>query len=128
MVGASGSGKSTLADLIPRFFEPTEGSLKLDKIDIKDVRIKSLRKLMGIVTQETILFNDTISGNIAYGQMEIDPRKIHSAAEAANASEFIDSLPEGYNTVIGEKGVRLSGGQRHWILNLRNMFRKLLII
>ena len=123
LVGASGSGKSTLADLIPRFFEPTEGSIKLDKIDIKDVRIKSLRKLMGIVTQETILFNDTISGNIAYGQMEIDPRKIHSAAEAANASEFIDSLPEGYNTVIGEKGVRLSGGQRQRLAIARALLK-----
>ena len=123
LVGASGSGKSTLADLIPRFFEPTEGSIKLDKIDIKDVRIKSLRKLMGIVTQETILFNDTISGNIAYGQMEIAPRKIHSAAEAANASEFIDSLPEGYNTVIGEKGVRLSGGQRQRLAIARALLK-----
>ena len=123
LVGASGSGKSTLADLIPRFFEPIEGSIKLDKIDIKDVRIKSLRKLMGIVTQETILFNDTISGNIAYGQMEIDPRKIHSAAEAANASEFIDSLPEGYNTVIGEKGVRLSGGQRQRLAIARALLK-----
>ena len=123
LVGASGSGKSTLADLIPRFFEPTEGSIKLDKIDIKHVRIKSLRKLMGIVTQETILFNDTISGNIAYGQMEIDPRKIHSAAEAANASEFIDSLPEGYNTVIGEKGVRLSGGQRQRLAIARALLK-----
>ena len=123
LVGASGSGKSTLADLIPRFFEPTEGSIKLDKIDIKDVRIKSLRKLMGIVTQETILFNDTISGNIAYGQTEIDHRKIHSAAEAANASEFIDSLPEGYNTVIGEKGVRLSGGQRQRLAIARALLK-----
>ena len=123
LVGASGSGKSTLADLIPRFFEPTEGSIKLDKIDIKDVRIKSLRKLMGIVTQETILFNDTISGNIAYGQTEIDPRKIHSAAEAANANEFIDSLPESYNTVIGEKGVRLSGGQRQRLAIARALLK-----
>ena len=78
---------------------------------------------MGIVTQETILFNDTISGNIAYGQPEIDPRKIHSAAEAANANEFIDSLPEGYNTVIGEKGVRLSGGQRQRLAIARALLK-----
>lgn len=123
LVGSSGSGKSTMADLIPRFFEPTKGRIKLDKYDIKDVRIKSLRKLMGIVTQETILFNDTISGNIAYGQKEVKSSKIHAAAEAANAKEFIDALPHGFNTVIGEKGVRLSGGQRQRIAIARALLK-----
>ena len=123
LVGASGSGKSTIADLIPRFFEPTKGRITLDTIDIKDVRIKSLRKLMGIVTQETILFNDTISGNIAYGQKEVKSSKIHAAAEAANAKEFIDALPQGFNTVIGEKGVRLSGGQRQRLAIARALLK-----
>ena len=123
LVGASGSGKSTMADLIPRFFEPTKGRITLDAIDIKDIRIKSLRKLMGIVTQETILFNDTISGNIAYGQKEVKSSKIHAAAEAANAKEFIDALPQGFNTVIGEKGVRLSGGQRQRLAIARALLK-----
>ena len=123
LVGSSGSGKSSIADLIPRFFEPTKGRITLDRIDIKDVRIKSLRNLMGIVTQETILFNDTISGNIAYGQKEVKPNKIHAAAEAANAKEFIDALPQGFNTVIGEKGVRLSGGQRQRLAIARALLK-----
>ena len=123
LVGSSGSGKSSIADLIPRFFEPTKGRITLDRIDIKDVRIKSLRNLMGIVTQETILFNDTISGNIAYGQKEVKSSKIHAAAEAANAKEFIDALPQGFNTVIGEKGVRLSGGQRQRLAIARALLK-----
>ena len=123
LVGASGSGKSTMADLIPRFFEPTKGRIKLDNFNIKDVRIKSLRKLMGIVTQETILFNDTISENIAYGQKEVEISKIHSAAAAANAKEFIDALPQGFDTVIGEKGVRLSGGQRQRLAIARALLK-----
>ena len=128
LVGSSGSGKSSIADLIPRFFEPTKGRITLDTIDIKDVRIKSLRKLMGIVTQETILFNDTISGNIAYGQKEVKSSKIHAAAEAANAKEFIDALPQGFNTVIGEKGVRLSGGQRQRLAIARALLKDPLIL
>ena len=123
LVGASGSGKSTMADLIPRFFEPTKGNIKLDTVNIKDIGIKSLRKLMGIVTQETILFNDTISRNIAYGQKEVDISKIHSAAIAANAKDFIDDLPEGFDTVIGEKGVRLSGGQRQRLAIARALLK-----
>ena len=123
LVGSSGSGKSSIADLIPRFFEPTKGRITLDRTDIKDVRIKSLRNLMGIVTQETILFNDTISGNIAYGQKGVKPNKIHAAAEAANAKEFIDALPQGFNTVIGEKGVRLSGGQRQRLAIARALLK-----
>ena len=123
LVGASGSGKSTMADLIPRFFEPTKGDIKLDKVNINNVGIKSLRKLMGIVTQETILFNDTISRNIAYGQKGVDINKIHSAAVAANAKNFIDALPEGFGTVIGEKGVRLSGGQRQRLAIARALLK-----
>ena len=112
LVGSSGSGKSTLADLIPRFYDVNQGAIEIDGQDIRHVTLNSLRRLMGIVTQETILFNDTIRANIAYGQKNIDDKQVIAAATAANASEFIEELPEGLNTVIGEKGVKLSGGQK----------------
>jgi subfamily B ATP-binding cassette protein MsbA len=112
LVGSSGSGKSTLADLIPRFYEVNQGAIEIDGQDIRHVTLNSLRRLMGIVTQETILFNDTIKANIAYGQKDVDDKQVIAAATAANALEFIEELPEGLNTVIGEKGVKLSGGQR----------------
>ena len=112
LVGSSGSGKSTLADLIPRFYDVNQGSIEIDGQDIRHVTLNSLRRLMGIVTQETILFNDTIKANIAYGQKDVDDKQVIAAATAANALEFIEELPEGLNTVIGEKGVKLSGGQR----------------
>ena len=112
LVGSSGSGKSTLADLIPRFYDVNQGAIEIDGQDIRHVTLNSLRRLMGIVTQETILFNDTIRANIAYGQKDVDDKQVIAAATAANASEFIEELPEGLNTVIGEKGVKLSGGQK----------------
>ena len=112
LVGSSGSGKSTLADLIPRFYDVNQGAIEIDGQDIRHVTLNSLRRLMGIVTQETILFNDTIRANIAYGQKDVDDKQVIAAATAANALEFIEELPEGLNTVIGEKGVKLSGGQK----------------
>ena len=112
LVGSSGAGKSTLADLIPRFYDVNQGAIEIDGQDIRHVTLNSLRRLMGIVTQETILFNDTIKANIAYGQKDVDDKQVIAAATAANALEFIEELPEGLNTVIGEKGVKLSGGQR----------------
>ena len=122
-MGVSGAGKSTTADLIPRFFEPTEGAVQLDGVDIRKFKTRALRQLMGIVTQETILFNDTISGNIAYGKQDIPIERIRKAAAAANALEFIDKLPEGFDTIIGEKGVRLSGGQRQRLAIARALFK-----
>ena len=123
LVGVSGAGKSTTADLIPRFFEPTEGAVQLDGVDIRKFKTRALRQLMGIVTQETILFNDTISGNIAYGKQDIPIERIRKAAAAANALEFIDKLPEGFDTIIGEKGVRLSGGQRQRLAIARALLK-----
>ena len=112
LVGSSGAGKSTLADLIPRFYDVNQGAIEIDGQDIRHVTLNSLRRLMGIVTQETILFNDTIKANIAYGQKDVDDKQVIAAATAANALEFIEEFPEGLDTVIGEKGVKLSGGQR----------------
>ena len=112
LVGSSGSGKSTLADLIPRFYDVNQGAIEIDGQDIRHVTLNSLRRLMGIVTQETILFNDTIKANIAYGQKDVHDKQVIAAATAANALDFIEELPEGLDTVIGEKGVKLSGGQR----------------
>ena len=112
LVGSSGAGKTTIADLIPRFFDVTEGSISLDGIDIRQISVKYLRSLMGIVTQDTILFNDTIRNNISYGLPDAELQEIKNASEAANALEFINELPDGFDTIIGEKGTRLSGGQR----------------
>ncbi len=115
LVGPSGAGKSTLVDLIPRFYDTLGGSIKIDGKDIKELKINSLRSLMGIVTQETFLFDDSVKANIAYGVENISDDKIKDAAIAANAHEFIKELPDGYNTIIGERGVSLSGGQKQRI-------------
>ncbi len=113
LVGASGAGKSTLVDLIPRFYEPTAGRILFDGVDIRDIRLSSLRSITGIVSQDTVLFNDTVRKNIAYGAADrFTLEQIQAAARAANAHDFIMQLPEGYETVLGERGTRLSGGQR----------------
>jgi len=112
IVGPSGSGKSTMVNLIPRFFDASSGRLLIDGHDVRDVTIASLRKQIGKVTQETILFNDTVRNNIAYGQPDVPLSRVETAARMALAHDFILRMPEGYDTVIGEKGVRLSGGER----------------
>jgi len=112
LVGESGAGKSTIADLVPRFYDVTDGIISIDGHDLREVSIKSLRTLMGIVTQETILFNDTIRANIAYGLSDVNDDDVISAAKTANALDFILEQPDGFDTIIGDKGVRLSGGQR----------------
>src|SRR4029077_3922289 len=105
IVGSSGAGKSTLVHLIPRFFDVTSGAITLDGHDLRDITLTSLRAQIGIVTQETILFNDTVRNNIAYGQPNVNPKAITEAANAALAHDFIMRLPEGYDTVIGERGL-----------------------
>ena len=115
LVGPSGAGKSTLVDLIPRFYDTLSGAVKIDGKDIKELKINSLRSLMGIVTQETFLFDDSVKANIAYGVENISDERVKDAAKAANAHEFIQNLPEGYDTIIGERGVSLSGGQKQRI-------------
>jgi len=113
LVGPSGAGKSTLVDLIPRFYQPTSGRILLDGVDTKDIRLESLRALTGIVSQDTVLFNDTVLRNIAYGNAAGRTKEqVIQAARDANAHEFIMQLPQGYDTVLGERGTRLSGGQR----------------
>jgi len=112
LVGPTGSGKSTLVDLIPRFYDPYRGRVEIDGIDLRKIELGSLRRLMGIVTQETILFNDTVWNNIAYGVPQMPEEKVIQAAKAANAHDFILKLPQGYQTLIGDRGVRLSGGER----------------
>jgi len=113
LVGPSGSGKSTLVDLIPRFYEPAQGRILVDGIDTREIKLPALRALTGIVSQETVLFHDTVRNNIAYGAAEkYSQAQIEAAARAANAHEFITELPSGYDTLLGERGTRLSGGQR----------------
>ena len=112
LVGPSGGGKSTLVDLIPRFYDPTTGSIVIDNENIRNYTVDSLRSKMGIVTQETFLFNTSIKDNIAYGLDNCPIEKVIEAAKAANAHDFITQTPNEYETVIGERGVKLSGGQR----------------
>ena len=115
IVGSSGAGKTTLVNLLPRFYDVTEGSIQIDEKDIRDIKLKNLRQLMGIVTQDVILFNDSVANNIAYGLHDYNRDEIEKAAQLANAHQFISDLPEGFNTIIGEQGMRLSGGQRQRI-------------
>ncbi|MEI6634651.1 MAG: ABC transporter ATP-binding protein [Chlamydiota bacterium] len=123
IVGPSGSGKTSLVSLIPRFYDPTEGRLLIDGVDIRDVTLQCLRGQLGIVTQETILFNDTIRSNISYGQQDASFEKIVEAAKMANAHDFIAPLQNGYETVIGEKGEMLSGGERQRLAIARAMLK-----
>jgi ATP-binding cassette, subfamily B, bacterial MsbA len=123
LVGPSGAGKSTLADLIPRFHDVTDGRITLDGADLRDLRLRELRSLFGIVTQETILFHETVRNNIAYGMDGVSDAEVAAAATAANAHGFIAELPDGYDTVLGERGVRLSGGQRQRIAIARALLR-----
>jgi lipid A export permease/ATP-binding protein MsbA len=122
-VGMSGGGKTTLVNLIPRFYDVTEGRILIDGHDIRNVTIESLRGQIGIVTQQTILFNDTVRNNIAYGNIEKTDENIIQAARAANAHDFITNLPKGYDTVIGEQGAKLSGGERQRISIARALLK-----
>ncbi len=123
LVGPSGAGKSTLADLLPRFYDVTEGQILLDGIDIRHLRLRDLRALMGIVSQEAILFNDTVRNNIAFGIESVSDAAIEAAARAAYAHDFIMALPNGYETHIGDRGTKLSGGQRQRLTIARALLR-----
>jgi subfamily B ATP-binding cassette protein MsbA len=122
-VGSSGAGKTTLVNLIPRFFDVDSGRITIDGHDIRDVTIGSLRAQIGVVTQETILFNDTVRNNIAYGQPGVSDARVEAAAKAALAHDFIMATPQGYDTIIGEKGLRLSGGERQRIAIARALLK-----
>jgi subfamily B ATP-binding cassette protein MsbA len=123
VVGSSGAGKTTLVNLIPRFFDVTAGAIKIDGHDVRDVTLASLRAQIGVVTQETILFNDTVRNNIAYGQPHVTEEAVIEAAKTALAHDFILRLPEGYDTMIGERGLRLSGGERQRIAIARALLK-----
>ena len=122
-VGSSGAGKTTLINLIPRFYDVTGGGILIDGTDVSDIKINTLRENIGMVTQDTFLFNDTIKNNIAYGKAEVDEKGIIEAARAANAHEFIMNFPDGYDTVIGERGVKISGGQRQRLAIARAIWK-----
>ena len=123
LVGASGAGKSTMADLLPRFYDPVAGQILIDGIDIRQLRLRDLRNLMGIVSQEAILFNDTVRNNIAFGNENATGAAIEAAAKAANAHDFISAMPEGYDTNIGDRGSKLSGGQRQRLTIARALLK-----
>ncbi len=123
LVGASGAGKSTVAQLLPRFWDVDAGRITIDGVDIRDMELASLRALMGLVTQETVLFNDTIRANIAYGREVVDEERLRACARAAFAEEFILEFPQGYDTVVGEAAVKLSGGQRQRLAVARALYK-----
>ncbi len=123
IVGPSGAGKTTLVNLVPRFYDPTAGAISMDGLDLKKVTLKSLRDQIGVVTQEMLLFNDTIKGNIVYGTKGYSENDIIKAAKIANAHDFIMKLPQGYDTVVGERGFRLSGGEKQRLAIARAIFK-----
>jgi len=123
IVGPSGTGKSTLVDLIPRFYDPQKGNVFIDGLDVREFNLKSLRNQIGIVNQETMLFNDTIRANIAYGKLDATDKEIEEAARKAHAHDFISKCPQGYNTVIGDRGVKISGGERQRIAIARALLK-----
>ena len=123
LVGASGAGKSTIADLLPRFYDVRGGAIFIDNVNIKDLKIKDLRNLMGIVTQEAVLFNDTIYNNIVFGKTDVTPADVEAAAKAANAHDFIQNTEGSYQTNIGDRGMKLSGGQRQRLTIARALLR-----
>lgn len=122
-VGPSGGGKSTLMDLLLRFYDPISGAIRIDNIDMRDYKMDDVRNLIGMVTQEVILFDDTVAHNISYGRLDASREDIFQAAKAANAHEFILELEEGYETIIGERGVKLSGGQKQRIAIARAILK-----
>jgi subfamily B ATP-binding cassette protein MsbA len=123
IVGSSGAGKTTLVNLLPRFHDVTGGSLRIDDVDVRNATLRSLREQIAIVTQETILFNDTVWNNICYGQPSMSEERVHAAARAALAHDFIAAMPEGYQTILGERGQRLSGGQRQRLAIARALLK-----
>ncbi|HVI46265.1 MAG TPA: ABC transporter transmembrane domain-containing protein [Chitinophaga sp.] len=123
LVGRSGAGKSTMADMLPRFYDVNTGAIRIDGTDIRDIKLDDLRKMIGIVSQEAILFNDSVFNNIAFGYPDADKEAVIKAAKIANAHEFIDQLEDGYNTTIGDRGLKLSGGQRQRLTIARAIFK-----
>ncbi|MGB2599415.1 MAG: ABC transporter ATP-binding protein [Candidatus Omnitrophota bacterium] len=123
LVGPSGGGKSTLVNLIPRFYDPSEGTVRIDGKDLRDISVRSLREKIGLVTQETLLFNDSVKANISYGHEDIDEEQLVRVAKAANAHRFIKDFPMGYDTVIGERGLKVSGGQRQRVAIARAVYK-----
>ena len=123
IVGPSGAGKSTIANLLPRFYDVTGGAIRIDGVDVRDVTFTSLRENIGLVPQDTMLFNATVRENILYGRLDATDEEIIAAAKAANAYEFIEKLPNGFDTVVGERGNSLSGGQRQRIAIARAILK-----
>ncbi|HEV8148071.1 MAG TPA: ATP-binding cassette domain-containing protein, partial [Bryobacteraceae bacterium] len=123
LVGPSGAGKTTLANLVPRFYDVSTGAVRIDGRDVRDLRLNSLRSKIGIVAQDTFLFNDTVVNNIGYGRPDATPEHIREAARNALAEEFILAMPQGYDTMIGERGQKLSGGQRQRLAIARALLK-----